>query len=90
MPALAAGLQVSADDLALMRADAGLADLPPAAGDVIVGGGLAEPCTLSNTSGSGPYTVTTSQTVPAGTNVTFAGGPAGVWVGIGAPAAPAR
>ena len=86
VPALVAGLQVSAGDLALIRADAGLADVAPAAGDVIVGGALAESCTLSNTSGSGPYTVTTSQTVPAGTNVTFAGGPAGVWVGTGSPA----
>ena len=86
VPALVAGLQVSAGDLALIRADAGLADVAPAAGDVIVGGGLAEPCTLSNTSGSGPYTVTTSQTIPAGTNVTFAGGPSGVWVGTGSPA----
>src|SRR6202044_3538395 len=34
LPALVAGLQVTADDLALIRADAGLAD--PQVGDVIV------------------------------------------------------
>jgi hypothetical protein len=86
VPALLAGLQVTAGDLALIRADAGLADLAPAPGDVIVGGGLAEPCVVGNVSGSGPYTVATSQLIPAGTNVTFAGGPAGVWTGTGTPA----
>jgi hypothetical protein len=85
-PALLAGLQVTAGDLALIRADAGLADLAPAAGDVIVGGGLAEPCTVTTVSGSGPYTVMASQEIPAGTNVTFAGGAAGVWTGTGTPA----
>jgi hypothetical protein len=86
VPALLAGLQVTAGDLALIRADAGLVDLAPAAGDVIVGGGLTALCTVSAVSGSGPYTVTASQEIPAGTNVTFTGGPAGVWTATGVPA----
>jgi hypothetical protein len=88
VPALVAGLQVTAGDLAAIRADAGLADLAPSSGDVIVGGGLPAAATVTSVSGSGPYTITTAQTIPAGTDVTFAGGPAGVWVGSGSPTGP--
>ncbi len=86
LPALVAGLQVSAGDLALIRADAGLADVAPTPGDVIVGGGLAAPTTITIVSGDGPYTVATSQPIPAGSDVTFAGGPGGAWLGTGSPA----
>jgi hypothetical protein len=85
LPALVAGLQVSAGGLAAIRVDAGLFDQTPAAGDVIVGGALPTSTTLISVSGSGPYTVATSATIPAGTDVTFAGGPSGVWVGAGSP-----
>ena len=54
---------------------------------MIVGGGLASGCTITAVSGSGPYVVATSQTIPAGTGVIFAGGPSGAWLGAGAPIA---
>jgi hypothetical protein len=54
----------------------------PQPGDPMVGGG--EQFTLSAVSVSG-YAVMFSQTVPAGTGVTFAGGPGGAWLGTASP-----
>jgi hypothetical protein len=58
----------------------------PQAGDAITGGGLPQPCTITAVSGNGPYTITASQTIPAGNGVTFAGGPGGAWLGTASPA----
>jgi hypothetical protein len=54
----------------------------PQPGDPMVGGG--EQFTLSAVSVSG-YAVMVSQAVPAGTGVTFAGGPGGAWLGTASP-----
>jgi hypothetical protein len=88
LPALVAALQVSADDLDLIIADTGVTSSTPQIGDVIAGGGIPEPCTITNvtSAGSGSYAVTTSRTIPAGTNVTFGGGSTSVWVGTASPA----
>ena len=58
----------------------------PQAGDAIVSGAVPQPAMITAVSGTGPYTITASQTIPAGSGVTFAGGPDGAWLGTASPA----
>jgi hypothetical protein len=58
----------------------------PQPGDAITGGSVPQPCTITTVAGTGPYTITASQTIPAGPGVTFAGGPGGAWLGTASPA----
>ena len=53
----------------------------PRVGDTIIGPGVAQPCQVTSVSGNGPYTIGTSQILPAGSKVPFGGGSAGVWAG---------
>jgi hypothetical protein len=59
-------------------------DAEPQVGNMLAGGGIAGRCTIAALSRD--YTLTTSQTVPEGADVTFAGGAAGIWEATGSPA----